>query len=167
MSGFLNKKEEVIIAELKRKGRLQKLAPRELRDITKNGGISVICADGDIDVRSYHRKSINPRAHSPAPFGGFLVFCKSFRGFNPGFANGFLENISWGMEAKQTETFFLYPHWPCGVATKFDYEMLEALNLLPEAINFFTPVSKKIHTFLHLKMMVRDEVKEKTYKLII
>jgi hypothetical protein len=167
MSGFLKKEEEKIVEELKKKGVLQKITPGELTDITKNGGISVICADGDIDVRRYHRKSINPRAHSPAPFGGFLIFCKSFRGFNPAYAYGFLENILWGMEAKDTETFFLYPHWPCGVATKFKYEMLEVIDLLPEAINFFHPVSKKIHTFLHLKMMINGEVKEKTYKLII
>lgn len=168
--GELTIKEYDIIHSLKEKGVLQKFTIEELKSITKNGGIAIICGDGDIDVRRYHSRIKPNRPHSIMVFGGPLVFAPSFRGYKKSLVQDLIENMRWGMEAKATRSVFLYFHYPCGVAAMFHYSIEEVINLAPEVVSVFKQHFKpnKIHTFFHARRRNKGgNIEQNTYKLII
>jgi hypothetical protein len=155
MSGFLTERESRLISRLKRDGTLRRFTVEELNSLTNNGGVAIICSDGDIDASRFHRKFV-ARPHEKKDFGGFLLLCKSFKGYDETRAKLMLENIAWGMEAKSTSSIFPYPHWPCGVGSeKYGHTLEEMINMIPEGVDvlnhnpFFSP--PKITVFFHVK----------------
>lgn len=164
---FLNEDEMAQVKRMKEAGMLQLFKKEDVAGITKNGGVSIFCGDGDIDARSYHKKTVTSRVHSIMVFGGPLVFAPSFREYDKKFAEGLMRNIRWGMEAKHTLSVFLCLHWPCGVGAKFDYNMTDVINMAPEIEHVFLGLVKKIYTFFHVKKIFADKREEQnTYKLI-
>lgn len=169
MSGILSKDENAYLSTLKKTNLLKKFTREDMKNITKNGGIAIFCGDGDISIPSYHENIISERAHCVRLFGGPLLLCPSFRGFNKARADFILENIAWGKQAKETNTFFVYFHFPCGVATHFKHNMDDILNMAPEAndaINtVFTP--KKILTFFHVKRINKGGTLEQNSYILL
>jgi len=153
MSGILTDEENAHLSVLKKNGFLIKFKKSDMKNVTKNGGIAILCGDGDVSIYDHHKAIISKRAHSIKLFGGPLLLCPSFKKYNKHAVSAILENISWGKSAKETKTFFIYFHYPCGVATLFDHSMDDVLKMAPEATkciqDFFDP--KKIITFFHVK----------------
>lgn len=169
MSGFLTPKEAEFISSLKKLKLLRRFKVEELQGLTRNGGIAIICGDGDIDASRFHRKFV-ARPHEKKDFGGILLLCPSFRGYDETRAKRMLENIAWGMEAKATSSIFPYPHWPCGVGAKFGHTLEEIINMIPEGIEilrnneFFQ--TDKITPFLHVKRINRAGKEEQNSYII-
>jgi len=170
MSGVIRKEEYMTFKELCDAQVMWKFRPGELQKLTQNGGIALICGDGDIDVGPYHRQGIE-RPHSLRTFGGPMLLAPTFRGYSQKLAEGLLENISWGMKAKDTGTVFFYLHYPCGVASMFKMEMEQVIELAVDINNvlwhnqFFTP--KEVFGFFHIRRLAASgKEKQNTYRLI-
>lgn len=152
---MLNDVEKKYIDSLKEMGVLKVLKKGDCENLTKNGGVAIFCGDGDIDARQYHCETISSRPHAITLFGGVLTFAQSFSGFNRAMFEGVIENINWGMEAKATRSIFLYPHYPCGVASKFKLSLQGTIELAAEAHEFFAEnpsfLKENIHSLFHIK----------------
>lgn len=168
--GELSKVEYEIVQSLKKRDALYEFKIEELKNLTLNGGIAIICGDGDIDVRRYHSRMRPCRPHSIMVFGGPLVFAPSFRGYSEFLVRDLCTNMRWGMEAKDTKSIFLYFHYPCGVASKFDYSIFDVLLKVPEVVSSFEQNFKgsNIHTFFHAKRRNRRGlIKQNTYRFAV
>ncbi len=168
MRQVLTGEENELVSTFKKDGVFQRFTVEELRSVTKNGGVAIICSDGDIDAYFYHTK-ISQRPHAIKVFGGPLILSPDFAGYNKIFTQGLIENLKWGMEAKQTETIFLYSHYPCGVAIKFRhyFEVTVALTARLKEIfladSFFKP--DKIYSLFHVKRMNKSgQIEQNTYR---
>lgn len=166
---YLTEEEVENIKGLKTRGVLRNFTLTEFRSLTVNGGVGLFCSDGDIDAFKFHNKAITKRPHSVKIFGGSLFFARSFPGYNEEFEKFLFENMSWGMAAKTTSTVCCYPHFPCGVAKKFNLSIKDVLWLACESVAgildrskpFFTP--KKIISFFHVKKMIDGREEQNTY----
>lgn len=166
----ISEADVLAVRALKEGGVLLKFKPEELNGFSKNGGVAVICSDGDIDAPSFHAQ-ISHRPHCVRIFGGSLLFAPSFRGLKRGFAHDLKANIKAGMQVKETETLFLYIHAPCGVATQYEYGIKEQIALVAEARRFFIRdhffVPEKIHSLFHVKKMIDGRLEQNTYRIVI
>jgi hypothetical protein len=167
MARVLTPEEYGFIRILKKKKILQKFDVNDLPRLTQNGGVAVFCGDGDIDASWFHRHGIE-RPHAVKLFGGPLLLFPAFRRYNPYFASSVIENIKWGMEAKDTKALFLYFHYPCGVAEKFGHNLLDVYNSIPAVLeefrrdDFFEP--DKIFPFFHVRRINRGgKLEQNTY----
>jgi hypothetical protein len=155
--GFLSDSERDCVRSFKDSGVLRVYSESEFQNITRNGGVATFCGDGDTDVRHHHERTITNRPHAQEHFGGVLIHSRLFRGYDEFYAMGAMRNMGWGMEAKDTASVFLYPHYPCGVATKFDHSIQEVFLMTAEVhIRFleeygFSP--GKVHSFFHVKRL--------------
>jgi hypothetical protein len=166
----LTDEEREQIKELQRKKILSSFREGEITGLTQNGGVSIFCGDGDIDAPEYHKRVIHPRRHNISVFGGFLVFCKSYKIYDTGLAEGLLRNAKLGMKAKDTSSIFLYPHWPCQAGKEYGYSMLDMIDMLPEAVEVFRIYSEieKIHILFHtMRISKHGHLQHNTYKLIL
>lgn len=152
MSGVISSKENEYISGLKRYGVLQKFNPEEIRGIDENGGVAVVCSDGDIDAEPFHRR-ISHRPHAVRIFGGPLLLAPGFGGYDAGLERRLIENIKQGMEVKKTRTLYLYFHAPCGMALAHHHDIRETLEMAKatgESLasdEFFS----KVFTLFHVK----------------
>jgi len=167
MTRVLTDAEYGIIRSLKRRKVLQKFNINDLFHATRNGGVAVFCGDGDIDASWFHRHGVE-RPHAIKLFGGPLLLSTTFRRYEFSFASRVIENIKWGMEAKDTKSLFLYFHYPCGVAEKFGHNLLDILNAIPVVMKEFREDKffnfQKIFPFLHVRRMNRgNNLEQNTY----
>jgi len=170
MNGIISQTENEVVSRLKREDKLQRFKLEEFKGLTRNGGVAVICLDGDIDAFNHHT-AITHRPHCLRVFGGPLVFARSFPGFREAFAVGLLENLRLGMTIKDTKTLFLYLHAPCGLAITYNYGIEEQLGLTAEIRNFFVGdqffLPEKIHCLFHVKRINKGgELEQNTYKIV-
>ena len=151
--------------KLKRLGILKKLEIEDMKGITKNGGVSIICGDGDIDVYSYHNKTVSQRPHCKSDFGGPLLLIPSFRGYDPCYAQGIIKNVKGGIKHKKTKTIFSYFHYPCAVAKEHKHTFKDVLRMMDESPEIFDRYGfKKRFTFFHVKRLNKNkEVEQNTY----
>jgi len=161
----MNMEEYRLKKELKELGILKKFSPGEIKGLTKNGGVAVVCGDGDIDVRSYHRKAVSDRPHCKADFGGPILLVSSFAGYNPSYAKCILENIKSGMIVKNTKTVFCYFHYPCGMAKAYNHSLLDVIRMMPEAAEVLKKEGfERIFILFHAKCLnKKGEEKQNTY----
>lgn len=168
--GTISQEDVLVVRALKQRGVLLKFDPKELNGSSKNGGVAVICSDGDIDAPFFHAQ-ISHRPHCVRIFGGSLLFASSFLGFKRHFACDIKANIRAGMEVKETKTLFLYVHAPCGVATQYEIGIEAQIALAAEAREFFIRdhffVLEKIHALFHVKKMVEGRLEQNTYRIVI
>lgn len=165
----ISAEDNQLVSRLKSSGTLLRFRPEEFMGLTRNGGVAVICSDGDISAPDYHAKLIH-RPHCLRVFGGSLVFAPLFRGFREAFAVGLLENLRQGMTVKDTKTLFLYFHAPCGVAAAYNHGIEEQLELAQGAKRFFASdnffVPSKIHLLFHVKRINKaGALEQNTYKI--
>lgn len=171
IDGTISKEENQVVSDLKKQGVLQRFDPETILGISKNGGVAVICSDGDIDAFNHHTRMTH-RPHCVRLFGGPLLLAPSFRRFNQALAFGLLGNIRQGMTVKHTQTLFLYVHAPCGVATMYDYSIEDQIKLAVEAKEFFAAdnffVHNKIHLLFHVKRINKaGALEQNTYKISV
>jgi hypothetical protein len=168
MASFLTHEEMAQVEELKKVGVLMPFTQQEVQGLSKNGGVAILCGDGDIDAGLFHRNIVSHRPHGMRIFGGPMVFAPSFRGHDTGLVEGLLRNMSWGRSAKETRAKFLYPHWPCGVGKMFHYSMMEVIHLMREVEEVFLHHSPRVYTFFHVAKKFDDGHEEQnTYRLIL
>lgn len=156
-----DREERLILDDLKRRGILVPFRPEEAVGITRNGGVAIICGDGDVDIFLYHCFSLSSRPHAIKLFGGPLAMCSDFRGYDQGLASGLVKNIILGMEAKETSTVFIYFHYPCGMARKFGYDLRGTLQLA-QSHGIVIPGASDIYTLFHYRSPIGIQ---KTYML--
>ncbi|HMN19054.1 MAG TPA: hypothetical protein PKA31_00460 [Candidatus Moranbacteria bacterium] len=164
---FLKEEEVLQVRELKKMGILRPFSEEEVRGRTKNGGVAILCGDGDIDARGYHKRVITNRPHSIMIFGGPIIFAKTFKGYDGGLVDGLARNMGWGRVAKETSAKFLYPHWPCGVGGMHGYTMIDVLNLMIEVEQFFKEYSRRVYSFFHVAKKFADHEEQNTYELFL
>jgi len=156
--------------KLRMEGILKPYTKVELTVITKNGGSAFACGDGDTDIIKYHFQAID-RPHVMSVYGGPLLLAPSFSGYQESLAKGLLENMKSGMRLKETESAFLYFHYPCALALLFKYTLTEVIQLAQEVAellsedNFFNP--DKLFFFFHVKMEKKESIAQKTYRLLV
>ncbi|MBI2459184.1 MAG: hypothetical protein HYV53_01365 [Parcubacteria group bacterium] len=168
MSGIISRKENELISNFKKNGTLKKFNPEEeMQGLAKNGGVAVICADGDIDAELFHRR-ISHRPHAIRIFGGPLLFSPNFGGYDEGFARKMIENVKQGMEVKKTRTLYLYFHAPCGLATAFNHEIPEILDLARSVNGSFTSDNFffRVFTLFHVKRINKGGIMEQNVYLL-
>lgn len=165
MAKYLTQEEMDQMKLLKEMEVLLPVNPDELK--TKNGGILILCGDGDIDAGLFHRQRISNRPHGIRVFGGPLVLAPSFEGYNTAFAEGLVHNMTLGMGAKNTRSFFVKPHWPCGVGSHYGLTMINALNLMSEVERTLLRVSPKIVMLFHVAKFRDGQEEQNTYRLIL
>ena len=168
MNGVISNQENEYISGLKQHGVLQRFNPeKEMRCIDENGGVAVMCSDGDIDAEQFHRW-ISYRPHTIRVFGGPLLFAPSFGGYDTGFARQLIKNIKQGAEVKNTRTLYLYFHSPCGMATAHHHDIREVLDMamsvgdIFDRDNFFS----RVFTFFHVKRINKGEILEQNVYLV-
>lgn len=165
MSGFISEAERDIVRKLLKNGVLEKINLEEGKKLTRNGGVAVMCSDGDVDMAHFHGK-ISGRPHMIRLFGGPLLLAPSFlRSFSRTFASNLFDNIRWGMEAKDTHTVFLYFHAPCGVATMFGHNIPQIIQMAEEAREMTLDALgihnlEKLYIFFHVKRMNKAQSPE-------
>lgn len=168
--GIISEADVLIVRALKEEGVLLKFDPKELNGSSKNGGVAVICSDGDIDAPFFHAQ-LTHRPHCVRVFGGSLLFAPSFRGYEPNFTAQLVANLKEGMIVKDTKTLFLYVHAPCGMATKYQHGIREQVALAAEARRFFAEdsffVSTKILALFHVKKEVDGKLEQNTYRIVM
>ncbi|MDO8668193.1 MAG: hypothetical protein Q7K35_03810 [bacterium] len=169
IDGVISAEENTVVSQLKKDGILQRFDPATIFGIAKNGGVGVMCSDGDPDMFPYHTR-LTHRPHCVRLFGGSLLFAPSFKGFNEALAFGLLGNIRQGMTVKHTQTLFLYVHAPCGVAAMYGYGIEDQIKLAIEAMEFFAADNffrrNKIHLLFHVKRINRaGALEQNTYKI--
>lgn len=157
--------------ELKRKmkkvGVLKRFRPEEVKGLTKNGGVAILCGDGDIDVRSYHKKAISDRPHCKADFGGPLLFLPSFSGYDPCYAKCMFGNIKAGMGVKQTKTVFCYFHYPCGMAKAYKHSLQDIFRMMVEAAAVLQREGfERVNILFHAKRLNRNKEEEQNTYLV-
>ncbi|MDR3558989.1 MAG: hypothetical protein P4L62_01690 [Candidatus Pacebacteria bacterium] len=154
---YLKDEERSFVRDLKVADILREYKMGELKGITKNGGVAFFCGDGDIDVRNYHEKTISRRPHGQSLFGGVLIYSRFYRGYKGSFAADSIENALLGLNAKETKTAFLYPHYPCGMATYFEHTIEEVFLMAADThlrfISEFGFTPDKTHSFFHVKRL--------------
>jgi hypothetical protein len=162
--GYLTKAEREYVRSLKNEKILKTYTPEQLRGITKNGGVAIFCGDGDIDVRKYHERTISDRPHAQEFFGGSLIHSRAFGDYDESFAQGALKNMFRGMGAKETQRVFLYPHYPCGMATFFRHGIYDVFRMAADVhlrfIEEYGFNSKLVYSFFHVKRMNRGMKEE-------
>ena len=166
MSGTISNVENELISQLKKDGTLKRFNPdKEMKNIAKNGGVAVICSDGDIDAEPFHRR-LSHRPHAIKIFGGPLLFAPTFGGYDVVFARKLIENIKQGMEVKKTRTLYLYFHAPCGMATAYKHEIQDVLEMAQNVNEIFTSDGffSRVITLFHAKRINRaGNLEENTY----
>lgn len=168
MSGVLTPEEAEYVSRLKADGTLKRFS--DMKGITKNGGIAIICSDGDVDISDYHKRAVSHRPHSVKLFGGPLLLCPSFRGYDRCLADGILRNMKLGVGAKNTRTFFSYFHFPCGVASTYSHTIYEVIEMaLAQEVDSLLSKSfnvKSVTTFFQVKRINRGgNLEQNTYIL--
>lgn len=167
--GIISQADVAVVRVLKEEGVLLKFDPKELNGFSKNGGVAVICSDGDIDAPFFHAQ-LTHRPHCLRVFGGSLLFAPPFRGYEPDFAARLVANLKQGMTVKDTKTLFLYVHAPCGVANKYQHGIREQIALAFEARNLFAQddffVPDKIYALFHVKKGVDGKLEQNTYRIV-
>lgn len=169
MSGFISSKENEYIGGLKQSGVLKKFNPEDedINGINKNGGVAVICSDGDIDAEPFHRR-LSHRPHAVKIFGGPLLFASSFGGYGAGFARKLIKNIKQGMEVKNTSVIYLYFHAPCGMAVAYNHDIREILEMamsvgcIFDRDDFFS----RVFTLFHVKRINKGGILEQNVYLV-
>lgn len=168
--GPISDADQVVVSALKREGVLLKFDPKDLSGSTKNGGVAVICSDGDTDMQLFHRL-ISHRPHCQQITGGSLRYVPSFRGYRKRFAIDLMGDLQLLMNVKETKTLFLYFHTPCGMAIKYECGIREQIALAAEAREFFARdsffVPKKIHILFHTKKLMDGILEQNTYKIVV
>lgn len=168
MSGPISPEQNLVISNLKNIGILRRFNPEEeMSGVTKNGGVGIMCSDGDIDAELFHRR-ISHRPHAVKIFGGPLLLAPNFGGYDSSFAEKIIENIKQGMEVKQTRTVFFYFHAPCGVATKFNYDIPQILELAKDSRDVLAgdKFFSRIFTLFHVKRVNKGgELEQNVYAL--
>lgn len=168
MSGVISSAENEYISELKQHGVLQKFKPEEeMSGIDKNGGVAVICSDGDIDAEPFHRR-ISHRPHAVKIFGGPLLFAPGFGGYDAGFKRKLIENIKQGMENKKTSTLYLYFHAPCGMAAVHNHNIREILDMAMAIGEIFArdKFFSRVFTLFHVKRINKRGALEQNVYLV-
>ena len=154
MSGVISSKENEYVSRLKYRGVLQRFNPEDeyINGISKNGGVAVMCSDGDIDAELFHRR-ISHRPHAVKIFGGPLLFSPNFGGYDAGFAEKIIKNIKQGMEVKQTRTIYFYFHAPCGMAAAHHHDIREILDMAMSVSGIFDRADffSKVFALFHVK----------------
>lgn len=169
MSEAITAEENAIVSELKKRGTLRRFVLSEVQGKTKNGGVAVVCSDGDIDASFYHRQ-ISHRPHEVKLFGGPLLLAPSFKGFNQIFVESIVENMKFGMRHKKTRSCHLYFHAPCGAAGYYGYTIQEVIDLAREARNYILDdpffISEKIDLYFHVKRINKaGDLEQNSYLL--
>lgn len=168
MSGPISSEQNLVVSGLKNRGILRRFNPEEeMSGVTKNGGVGIMCFDGDIDAELFHRR-ISHRPHVVKIVGGPLLLAPNFAEYDDIFAKKIIENIKKGMVVKQTRTIFLYFHAPCGVAMKFDYDIPQILDLAKDARDVLAgdKFFSRIFTLFHVKRVNKGgELEQNVYAL--
>lgn len=167
MSGAITEQEGRLISDLKRSGVLIRFIPEA--KTAENGGVAVVCSDGDIDASIFHRR-ISKRPHEVKIFGGPLFFSPKFGGYQPDFERAIMANIKQGMEVKGTSTIFLYFHAPCGMAMAYKHNIQEVLEMAGEVSQRFldSGLFGQVFPLFHVKRINKAEkVEENTYLINI
>ena len=171
MRQVLTTEENALVSSFKQSGIFQRFTTTDLRDLANadNGGVAIICSDGDIDAFAFHAR-ISSRPHAIKIFGGPLVLSPIFRGHDKGFTRGLINNLKQGMRAKKTETIFLYFHYPCGLAIEFRYEIHRVVAIADRIREVFADDKffnqEKIFTFFHVKRINKaGNLEQNTYQL--
>lgn len=163
----LTLEEYALKREMKEKGILKRFDTGEIRGMAKNGGMAILCGDGDIDVRSYHKKAVSERPHCKADFGGPLLLLPSFHGYDSCYAKGIIGNIKAGMEVKKTKTVFCYFHYPCGMAKAYHHGLLDVFKMMPEAAEILRREGfERIHILFHVKRLNKKKEEEQNTYLV-
>ena len=86
-------------------------------------------------------------------------------------ASRIIENIRWGMEAKDTKSLFLYFHYPCGVAEKFGHSLVDVLGAIPFVMKEFREDKffdyQKIFPFFHIPRLNKTgNLEQNTYYFV-
>lgn len=167
MSGVISMEENEYISGLKRYGVLQKFNPEEIRGIDENGGVAVVCSDGDIDAEPFHRR-ISHRPHAVRIFGGPLLLAPGFGGYDAGLERRLIENIKQGMEVKKTRTLYLYFHAPCGMALAHHHDIKEILNMAMSVSGIFDRADffSRVFTLFHVKRINKGGILEQNVYLL-
>jgi len=166
MSGTVTAEENEMVSRLKKQGVLKRFQPEtELGGVAKNGGVAVICSDGDIDAEPFHRR-ISARPHAIKLFGGPLILAPRFGGYNHTLAYEIMKNIKQGMAVKKTRTLYLYFHAPCGMAAEHKHDLSEVLEMAKSVYQRFRDDGSFARVFLlfHVKRVNRaGNLEENTY----
>jgi hypothetical protein len=157
--------EEKLVSRFKAEGLLKSYTADDWDGVTRNGGVAVLCSDGDIDAFEHHAKVISRRPHCIKVFGGPLLLAKNYPGYHRPNAGFLMEQIQAGMEAKKTGTVFLKFHHPCAMAIKYHLDLIQVVGLAHQVHENFLRGGlvnpEKIFTFLHVK----KKDKQATYLL--
>lgn len=156
-------------SRLKKAGALKRFKNGELKGLlAKNGGVAIVCGDGDIDAIDHHEKEVSHRPHCKTDFGGMLLLMPDYRGFSQVYAYGMVENIKFGFSAKQTRTVFAYFHYPCAAAEYHKHSFKDVLLMIANSRN--TLIEKygfqKVHVFLHVRRLTKDRGKKQNTYLV-
>lgn len=156
---YLTQREEEMVTNLKSNGVLKSYTKDDWRGVATNGGVAIVCSDGDIDAYQHHAKVVSPRPHCLKVFGGPLLLAPSFPEFEQHINDFLMKQIGLGMSIKETGTIFVMFHHPCGMAMKHGYNLKDILecawgahrNLINSRLR-----PKKVFTFLHVKKAGRQ-----------
>lgn len=161
----LSMEEYALKSRMKRLGILKRFKPEEIKGIARNGGVAIWCGDGDVDMRSHHKRAVSHRPHCSANFGGPLLFVPAFAGYDPCYAKSIFENIREGMGAKKTKTVFAYFHYPCAMAIKHKHGLAEVFGMIPAAVGILKKEGfERIHILFHAKRLnVHKQEEQNTY----
>lgn len=166
---FLDSFDANLVKQLKIEGVLKRFKKEDILDLTKGGGISIVCAEGGQDSGAYHRECVR-RSSSIRLFGGAMLISPRFKGYTRMEAKIVLDNISLGLLHDKTESIFPIFHWPCTIGIAFGHNMKESLTMVSEVMGilnnnpFFS--TEKIYPLFHVKRInSRGNVEQNTYLL--
>jgi hypothetical protein len=165
VANVLTLEEYGLKSKLKKLGVLKRFKNGELRGLSKNGGVAIVCGDGDIDVIDHHTKEVSNRRHCRSDFGGVLLLMQGYRGFSQTYAFGMTENIKFGFNAKQTRTIFAYFHYPCAAASYHKHTFIDVLHMIANSEETLMGYGfQRVYVFLHVRRMKKEgHEKQNTY----
>lgn len=165
---YLTEKERESKCWLRERGVLCDI---ERGEWTKNGGVAIMCGDGDaVEQRRHHGAVISKRPHLIAAPGGILRLAPSFTGYSSSHAEAILEWAKDYVGIKKTSTAFLYGHWPCGAADGNGVDLLRMVALAGKARQTVVESGifpeEKVHLLFHIRKTAEDGPEEmRTYRL--
>lgn len=158
MSGFLSKEDRDYVRFLIDEGIIHLIPENHLKEVDPNGGLLLTCADGDIDISTYRKQIVGPRHHEIKVFGGTLNVCDEYAGYSVEAKNTLVSNVFHGFCAKQTNALFLGHHFPCGMATEFNYGIEEVLHLNYLAhLRFITEIRDELNQRLPIGLKLEKD----------
>lgn len=161
---------EVQVVDLLRKSHyevLHNISKDEKNEWATNGGVMIVCGDGDIDVFRHYTERVTDRPHAIKLFGGPLLMSPSF----PGYGNGdddrvICRHLALGRNVKRTLTVFPTFHFPCALGLSFGVDLIDTLGHIAAVVerlkhDGYKPC--KIHPMLHIKYRHGEKFVQKTF----